>query len=79
MQALTNLAGSIVAQTPPALAEAAGSTGVTTSLGQVTATSIIFWLPGDEASTWRLVRMPYSTATTPQAIAIKSRSMNIPR
>lgn len=44
MIAFSNLAQSIVAQTPPAFAEAASSTGVTTSLGQVTATSIIFFV-----------------------------------
>ena len=43
---LTNLVQSVVAQTPPALAEAAttATNAATTSLGQVTATSIIFFV-----------------------------------
>src|SRR5688572_29489826 len=42
------------------------------------AMSTMRWLPGDWLSTCRLVTMPYSTAITPQAIAIKVRSILFP-
>jgi hypothetical protein len=36
------------------------------------AMSIIFALPADMASTWRLVTMPYSTAAMPHAMAMST-------
>jgi hypothetical protein len=35
-------------------------------------------LPAEERSTWLLVNMPYSTAATPQAMAMSTTVMDVP-
>ena len=53
-------------------AAAAGTAGAPFTFAEPAETGLEA-LPAGALSTWRLVRMPYSTATTPHAMAIKSR------